>query len=346
MQFAKIIRIGIDKITKLFSKNKNYKVSQNNFSSDVIVENISDDYYQQFLETKEEFADIDFDISYTYNSDIEKNGWRTPGQENPHWWCGMWRADGCDDVKTHERLGYGKKTYVHQYKRSCFRAGCKKCMHRWATRQSLVAAQRTQIYEKHRRGGKLQYLTIALPLNYDYSDIKKVRGDAIQILKDKGVSGGSIVFCPFELDPKTRMWIDRPLFVVAYYGKTIESGFVDGWDISKIISTKSTEAIFYTILRMSGVKKGTKSFVWFGSLSYSKLKLKKPAKKVHVCPACNAKLFELARQRYNFKPDSWKSGFYDPDEWRLYYPGNRLVYSLLSKFHTSRKLIHDMIIVK
>lgn len=330
-------------------------VAKENFALDVIVENISDDYYEQILETKKEFSEIDLDLSFNYNSDIEKHGWKTPGQEKPHSWCGEWNAIGCNDHKTHEVLGYGKKTYAQQYRRSCFRASCKTCLLRWATRQSLAAAQRTQIYEKH-RGGKLKHLKISLPVNYDYSNIKKVRGDAIKILKEKGVQGGAMIFIPFQLNAKTRVWDELPCFFVAYYGETIESCFVNGWDVSKIFTTKSNESVFFTALRMSGVKKGQHSFVWFGSLSYSKLKLKKPTKKAATCPACNAKLFDLVRLRYNypnttsktgFDPDdAWKTGFFEPNEWKLANPENRLLHSLMSKFRISRKMVANAILAK
>jgi hypothetical protein len=342
VKLLQILRNGYDKFTQIFFKKDSVSFSSNYSQSDVIVENISDDYYEKILETKQDFDDIDMNLMLSFDSDIESNGWKLPGRENSHWWCGTWRANGCPNSKTHEKLGHGNKSYVQQFKKACFRSCCKKCHGRWATRQALAASQRIEIYRKH-RGGKLQFLKLSLPIDYDYSDIKKARSHAIAVLKQKGVSGGSLIFCPFQLDHHTRTWKELPCFFVAYFGQSVKSSFEKGWNLSLIAATKSVESIFYSVLQMSGIKKGHSSFVWFGSMSYSKLKLKKPRKSAACCPACNAKLVSLIRQRNNFEPDAWKWGYFDPEEWALADPPTPLISSILSKFHTSRKLLNLII---
>jgi hypothetical protein len=318
---------------KFFEKNQEIIC----FRKDVIVENISNNYYKQTLDTKEEFDDIDTRLQLTYNSNIESKGWRTPGQEKAHSWCGSWKAHGCPNAKTHQILGYGHTKYVRQYKKSCFRGSCEKCMTRWATRQALAAAERVQIYKNH-KGGELKHLKISLPINYDFSDIKKTRKDIIKILKEKGAEGGSIIFCPFELDGQNNTWVEMPYFFVSYYGKVIDENFIKGWSITNKISTKSHEVIFYVVLRMSGMKKGKDSLIWFGALSYSKLKLVKPVRKPNTCPLCDAKLYPLIQLQPNFKPDSWKWGFYDSDYWKLAEPEKRYLELILTTLRIPYKM--------
>lgn len=83
--------------------------------------------------------------------------------------------------------------------------------------------------------------------------------------------------------------------------------------------------------------------MWFGSLSYSKLKLKKPAKTAMSCPACHSKLHDLIRIQNNFEAGSWKWGFYDPNEWRLVNIEKKFLRQILSKMHISNILLKKII---
>ena len=337
MKIGIIVTNGIDRIKNWLKKffEKNQEIIH--FKKDVIVENISNDYYEKIIDTKEEFEDIDTMLHLTYNTDIESKGWTLPGQEEAHEWCGEWSAKGCPNAKIHQILGHGHTKYVQQWKKSCFRASCEKCMTRWATRQAIVTAERMQIFEKH-KGGELKHLKISLPLEYDFSDIKKTRKEIIKILKEKGALGGSVIFCPFELDNQNKTWVEMPYFFVSYYGKTIEGDFINGWSISNKISSKSPEVIFYAVLRMSGMTKGKDSLTWFGLLSYSKLKLVKPARKAPTCPLCNAKLQELIQVKANFEPDSWKWGCYDSDYWKLADPEKRYLELIMTTLRIPFKI--------
>jgi len=55
----------------------------------------------------------------------------------------------------------------------------------------------------------------------------------------------------------------------------------------------STFATIYYQLSHAGIKKHNHTLVWFGSLSYSKLKVEKEDIERNICPYCNAKLKEV-----------------------------------------------------
>jgi len=77
---------------------------------------------------------------------VEHDGWRLPATKEPHYWCGIWKTEGCLNVNDHQRLGKGKRVYVKQFQRSCYRGGCKKCYRKWIARESNKATRRIDAY--------------------------------------------------------------------------------------------------------------------------------------------------------------------------------------------------------
>ena len=43
---------------------------------------------------------------------IEHDGWRLPATDEPHYWCGIWKTEGCLNVAGHQKLGKGRRPYV------------------------------------------------------------------------------------------------------------------------------------------------------------------------------------------------------------------------------------------
>jgi len=55
----------------------------------------------------------------------------------------------------------------------------------------------------------------------------------------------------------------------------------------------STFATFYYLLSHAGIKRHNHALVWFGDLSYSKLKVEKEDIERNICPYCHDKLREV-----------------------------------------------------
>jgi len=78
---------------------------------------------------------------------VEHDGWRLPATQEPHYWCGIWKSEGCLNREGHEKLGKGRRVYLKQYQRSCYRGSCRTCYRKWIAREANKATRRIKAYE-------------------------------------------------------------------------------------------------------------------------------------------------------------------------------------------------------
>ena len=148
-----------------------------------------------------------------------------------------------------------------------------------------------------------------------------MKKELYRILKRVGAIGGASIFHPYRFNEIEQLWFYSPHFHIVGFGwidGTQELYNKEGW----IVKNKGIrESVFGTLhyqLSHCGIKKGVHSLVWFGDLSYSKLKMEKEPE-TNVCPICNAKL----RPVYYYgllgapPPECECEIFVDPEGWHV-----------------------------
>jgi len=221
---------------------------------------------------------------------IEKYGWHLPATKEAHDWCGKWSTMGCLDIKAHKNTEAHDKGFVKTFQRSCYRADCETCYKKWMARESNKSTRRIEKYEKL-SGKKAKHIIISVPKWLYYKPKKELAKESYKILKDIGCIGGTTIFHPFR--KKDRTWFYSPHFHVIGFGwieKTTENYYKNGWVVKNKGFRESTFATIYYQLSHAGIKKHNHTLVWFGDLSYSKLKVEKEEFERNICPYCHAKL--------------------------------------------------------
>lgn len=277
------------------------------------------------LETYPAFERSKFDetielIQTTNGREISHDGWKLPATKQKKEDCGKWSFKGCLNVEAHKHSEYKGKIFVKTFQKSCFRASCALCVKKWAGRESNKATRRIEKYSSLSK--KLaKHIIVSVPhwhYHLSYKELKKI---VYHISKEVGVLGGAMIFHPFRFDKTQRIWFYSPHFHIIGFGwieGTKELYNKQRW----IVKNKGVrESIFGTVhylLSHCGVKEGSHSLVWFGDLSYSKLKMEKEPE-TNVCPVCNAKL----RPIYYYgllgapPPECECEIFVDPEGWHL-----------------------------
>jgi hypothetical protein len=250
--------------------------------------------------------------------DTWHQGWHLPGTKEPHDWCGLWQTRGCLNVEGHKNSNHEGQVYVRQFQRSCFRPDCKKCFRRWIARQANRSTSRILKYEMQ---SKMKPKHIVLSVSeWDcgllFKDLKK---KAIAILKSINCFGGTIIFHPFRFNKKLRVFYYSPHFHIIGFGIVIgiaESFRKYGWFVKDLGFRESVFQTFYYLLSHCGIKKGFHALTWFGSCSYSKLKIEKEPDS-NICPACGKKLVQIYNEKPDppIPPDKIFEGFVDSEGW-------------------------------
>jgi len=262
-----------------------------------------------------DFVD-DYKFLTNWNS-VSFEGWKLPATLDPHYWCGLWNTEGCLNTKEHERLGKGKRVYIKQYQRSCYRASCKTCYLRWIARQANNATRRIEQYTKN-HGGKPIHLILSIPPSQHHLPVKLLRERMSQILKIAEFEGGAVIFHPFRLNKKTSQWYTWPHFHLLGFGshqKIVQAFGKYGWYIKEAGERESVFQTFCYILSHCGVRKGCHILTWFGDLSYSKLPVEKEPK-ITCCPVCGAKFVKVYYDGIHpvAPPDKHFEGLVDSDD--------------------------------
>lgn len=222
------------------------------------------------------------------------DGWHLPGTKDQHDWCGLWQTRGCLNVEGHRNSNHAGEIYVKQYQRSCFRADCKTCFRRWIARQANRSTRRIEQYENQSKM-KSKHIVLSVS-NWDYGlPFEELKKKAVIIAKNIHCNGGAVIFHPFRFNKKLRLFYYSPHFHVIGFGIVIgiaESYKKHGWFVKDLGFRESVFQSFYYLLSHCGIRKGFKSVTWFGSLSYSKLKVEQEPDS-NVCPVCNKKLVQI-----------------------------------------------------
>ena len=282
----------------------------------------SEFYARNFSNDDEIYNDWDLDDYrlLTNWDNTEHEGWKFPGTQEPHYWCGQWSYKGCLHSEDHQ--GQDGKAYVRQFQRSCFRPSCKTCWEKWIGRQSNVATRKIKRYSKKSKTSPI-HIVLSVP-HCDYGlDYKQMKKKARKILREIKIRGGSMVYHHYRFNKRLRCWYPSPHFHVVCFGFLPKGALGEayrqnGWYVKYLGVRKSVFATFYYILSHCGIRHRTRSMVWFGDLSYSKLEKEKLPDN-NKCPLCRRKLVEIYYSRGDppVPPDSFFEGFLDLEGWCL-----------------------------
>lgn len=245
--------------------------------------------YPAFERSKfDEIIDL---IHTTNGKEVMYEGWRLPSTQPKKEDCGEWKFKGCLNVAAHKNSDHSGKAFVKTFQKCCFRASCELCVKKWAGRESNKATRRIEKYSKL-SGKPAKHVVVSVPTWLHNLDHKTMKKEAYRILKKVGSIGGAMIFHPFRFNKLEQFWYYSPHFHIVGFGwidGTHELYNKEGWVVKNLGLRKS---VFYTFLYQlshCGIKEKTHSLVWFGDLSYSKLKMEKEPE-IDICPICSDKL--------------------------------------------------------
>jgi len=250
---------------------------------------------------------------------------KLPATEEPHDWCGNWVWEGCMNSLDHKN--HPGQIYVKRFQRGCYRAECSKCVKKWINREAESIRNRIERGMKKTKRVPIHVL-VSVP-TWDYGlDIKKLRKRALVMSKQVGVEGGCMFFHPARFDKHDGKLLPyvSPHFHIIGFGWIKDTEILykkEGYIIKNLGVRKTMGEVFGTVqyeLTHVGIKKNVHSVTWFGSLSYSKLRVQKMNYK-RTCPECKREL-----QRIDYTLTTWKlldgqapseeyEGFVDPVGW-------------------------------
>lgn len=240
--------------------------------------------------------------------------------------CGTYVTLGCLNVGKHvgtDLLGRDLtgKAVLKRVKISCFRPDCPVCSHDWAVREARRVQKRLEAFGFRGRKLKPIHVTVSVP-STDYSlNLDDLRLKARKSLKAVGFLGGILIYHPKRFD-QFGLWYFSPHFHALGYGwisdtrkNYIESGFV----VKNLGIRKTVGGTAWYQLSHAGFLGGRKHIaVWFGLLSYNKLKVQKEVKKYHVCPVCGDRLHRVFRIGGDLLPPSNGDFVFDSaDNWQI-----------------------------
>jgi len=252
---------------------------------------------------------------------IEQDGWHLPGIAEEREDCGKWLTKGCLNVPAHVKSEFPGKVFIKTFQKSCYRASCEKCFKKWMARDSNKATRRIEKYEKQ-SGDPAKHFIISVPSWKYYVPANILRKEVYKILKKVNCKGGTLIFHPFRYRKEIKQWYYSPHFHCIGFGwieNTKEIYNEAGWIVKNKGVRESTFATFYYLLSHAGVKKGYHTLTWFGSLSYSKLKVEKEPNP-DVCPLCEGKLkpvFHYGLFGYIPPPETEIEMCLDPEGWHI-----------------------------
>ena len=256
---------------------------------------------------------------------IEYDGWHLPATEEPKEDCGKWLTKGCLDYLEHENCNHGKehygKVFVKSFQKSCYRAACMTCCKKWLARESNKSKRRIEKYEKKSKKN-VKHIILSVPRWEHYTPKKDLAKKAYKILKEISCIGGCIVFHSFRYNRDVKEWYYSPHFHVLGFGwieNVVACYQKKGWVVKNKGTRESTFATIYYILSHAGIKKHNHSLIWFGDLSYSKLKVEKEPE-INQCPCCSAKMvlvFHYGLGGWMPPPETEFECWCDPDSWHI-----------------------------
>jgi len=250
---------------------------------------------------------------------IEHDGWQLPATAEPHYWCGLWKTLGCLNIHEHEKFGKGRRPYVKQFQRSCYRGACRGCYRKWIAREANKATRRIEAYTNLSKQKPIHVL-LSIPENQyhlPFELLKKRRNEIINIIELKGTL---VIFHPFRFN-KQRKFYYSPHFHLVGFGniRRITEAFSKyGWFIKNFGVRDSVFQTISYLMSHCGIKKHHHAVTWIGRLSYSKLRLEKEPPRTH-CPVCGRKFVEIYHDGVHpvVPPDKMYEGLVDGEVWYL-----------------------------
>ncbi|MEX2060314.1 MAG: hypothetical protein WD966_04580 [Nitrosopumilaceae archaeon] len=218
---------------------------------------------------------------------IKHDGWRLPCTLDKYDWCGLWVTFGCLKDKLHEILGKGRRVYIKQYQRSCYRRSCVQCYLKWIARAANRATRRIEDYAK-KTGKKPIHLMLLIPTSQHSLPYELLRKRMMEILKIAQWEGGAVIFHPFKFKESISQWYYSPHFHLIGFGsrdKMSRAFGRYGWYVKIGEERKSVFQTFCYLLSHCGIRKGHQVVTWIGELSYSKVPSEKELK-ITCCPVC------------------------------------------------------------
>ena len=222
--------------------------------------------------------------------------WDLPGHGDPYYNCGDFYSKGCLNSRDHP----DDLAFIKRMVSTCLRAVCPVCYQKWAGKQAHAIAYRL---DQARRGNAKEiHVQISLPRS-DYflveDDYSKLRRKIYSLLKKSGFWGGSCIFHPFRLNKSIKKWYFSPHFHIIGYGwirgKKVKAIYEKtGYIIKNLGVRKSVVATAQYQLSHAGIKSGTHTITWFGSVAYNKIKIIPEVVEPEVCPECGNRLIRVA----------------------------------------------------
>lgn len=251
---------------------------------------------------------------------VEHDGWRLPAISEPHYWCGIWKSEGCLNREGHEKLGKGRRVYLKQYQRSCYRGSCRTCYRKWIAREANKATRRIETYANLSKQKPIHVL-LSVPGYQYHISVKELREKMRLIINKINLKGAMVIFHPFRFKDNIRQYYYAPHFHLVGFGylQGIREAFSKyGWFI-KFLGVR--ESVFQTVsylMSHCGIKKGNHTVTWLGRLSYSKLKVEKEPPLIE-CPVCGGKFVVIYHDGIHpvVPPDKMYEGLVDGEDWHL-----------------------------
>lgn len=246
-----------------------------------------------------------------------------------------------------------RRVAVFKTRRSCGRSQCPECFEKWASMEAHRAMHRFDHFATNRR---LIHVVISVS-QYDMEHLgyKDLRSKMYEIAKEVGISGGLAIIHPFrnlcrvcnksKHDCKcgamqSLYWYISPHFHLLCYGwvkgdKVGESYARTGWTVMNLgVRQSPMHTIFYQLSHAGvnhqeeneyrevageAVRDGKKAtIVWFGDMSYNKLKIPKFEGDKICCPLCGEQATDVQYGGDQSNLDALKEGewsYLDPGGW-------------------------------
>lgn len=251
-----------------------------------------------FFERLENFELLNINTNWDC---ITHQDFHLPATKEKHDWCNTWAWKGCADVEVHTCLGYHNKIEAKSFKRHCYRPDCIECYKFWIVREANKATRRIERYEGL-SGLPAKHVIVSPPSWLHGEDVVKLRKEALKIVKSVNAEGGAIITHPFRQEKiinvfseENRNWFVSPHFHIVGFGwidGTAEAFKKNGWIVKNKGVRDSVFSTFCYLLSHAGIKKGVHTVIWFGSCSYSKLKIEKEPR-TEFCTICGGDYIEI-----------------------------------------------------
>lgn len=248
---------------------------------------------------------------------IEHDGWILPCTLEKYDWCGIWVTLGCLKDRLHEMLGKGRRNYIKQYQRSCYRPSCMHCYLKWIARQANRATRRIEEYARLTGQKPIHLMLMVNPSQYDLPyDLLRKR--MMEILKIAQWEGGAVIFHPFKFNEHSRDWYYAPHFHLVGFGEKNRISRAFGrykWYVKIGDERESVFQTFCYLLSHCGIRKRHHTVTWIMGLSYSKVPTEKEPKNT-CCPVCGCEFVPVYYEGVHpiVTPERHFEGLVDSDE--------------------------------